>query len=428
MSLRVSKSPASAILSSTSAASDAKPPIGPTGVEEAEFANEMNYQQKGAPAVREDDCDDIEEDSEIAAERITPVAQPVVAQPTQTATVIVNKVESVALELLIENLTAAKPTIESESQIFQDTNADMASQKDTPNLEELNLDDDGKMEMAKVVDLVLDEKGIDVAREIAVKKESDVNQEVVKEDMLPKELQVQIKNKDEILIKENFIVKDTKTTNDDDLSNDDGNSFIENNVRSYVASDDAALKAAQEVARPKRVSVDMQPLVDRVSQIDIAKLDVVPDKAVQTKAPVVFDPKQADDLAWKWLNDVGREVRVSIGKDDHVATIRLRPPELGEMQVNIKTSDGQVHLQMTVDSDAAKKTVERHLHELDKMMRQDYLSLGSTQVDVGQKSFNRDNWEEMQEGVLGWEIPKISQQEVQVVPKVVADGRVDIRI
>jgi len=83
------------------------------------------------------------------------------------------------------------------------------------------------------------------------------------------------------------------------------------------------------------------------------------------------------------MNDLVQKARVNLQSDGaSTASIRLNPRTLGQMTLNLQVQQNQVHAQVIVESEAARKLVQNELEHLRQELRAQGVNVESVAIRV----------------------------------------------
>ena len=92
----------------------------------------------------------------------------------------------------------------------------------------------------------------------------------------------------------------------------------------------------------------------------------------------------------RWADGLGERVAWMLDTRNHVAELRLTPPELGRLDVRIAVSGSEASIQFSAPSAAVREAVDAALPRLREMLEADGLSLAHADVsDHGQDTAGR---------------------------------------
>jgi flagellar hook-length control protein FliK len=74
--------------------------------------------------------------------------------------------------------------------------------------------------------------------------------------------------------------------------------------------------------------------------------------------------------------------RVTRSGDTSRAVVRMKPPELGEVRIELTVREGVVHTKLEVADPTVRALMDSHLAELRSSLADDGLEIGSFQVSV----------------------------------------------
>ena len=82
------------------------------------------------------------------------------------------------------------------------------------------------------------------------------------------------------------------------------------------------------------------------------------------------------------IERIVRMARVARSGDTSHALIRLKPPEMGEVRIELAVREGVVHSKLEVVDVAARNLLEGHLNDLRGALADEGLEVGSFEVNV----------------------------------------------
>jgi flagellar hook-length control protein FliK len=160
-------------------------------------------------------------------------------------------------------------------------------------------------------------------------------------------------------------------------------------VQAQINSSGLAGKSTSELKDTKSDSV--APVGASTDSTATATAVAVPAAAVGT-AHAVHDAQPAPDAATKadpaLMNRIAEQSRWLIRSGHSEVTFKLQPEHLGDMKLKVVHKDGELSIQMTVDSAATKHLVEANFNDLRQRLQQESLTQGNLllNVDVQQGS------------------------------------------
>ncbi len=84
------------------------------------------------------------------------------------------------------------------------------------------------------------------------------------------------------------------------------------------------------------------------------------------------------------LNYLQERVSSMLSINNKEAEIRLDPPEMGSMQIRIRSDAEQAHINFVVQNQQAKEALEQSMPRLREMLAQQGLELGESTISYGQ--------------------------------------------
>ncbi|MBM7581382.1 hypothetical protein JOD02_000205 [Caldicoprobacter guelmensis] len=96
----------------------------------------------------------------------------------------------------------------------------------------------------------------------------------------------------------------------------------------------------------------------------------------------VFDEKLIN--LHRALEEIADRVRVLLSERRSEVEVRLKPPELGKMVVNVAMTNGTLAVRITVESHAVKDFIQAHVQELKMLLAQEGYALVDIDVNMDQ--------------------------------------------
>ena len=145
----------------------------------------------------------------------------------------------------------------------------------------------------------------------------------------------------------------------------------------------------------KNITHDTQhdiPLSNDVSPVGIYQSADMPDMLLSDIARVVSHGERVvEDTHGEILNTIVRQAGFMLKNGQSVASIRLDPPSLGKLKLEIVTEHSRIAGKITVETKEAKDIIENRLSELRESLAQNGLKVESFDVQVGHNG-GTDNW------------------------------------
>jgi flagellar hook-length control protein FliK len=125
------------------------------------------------------------------------------------------------------------------------------------------------------------------------------------------------------------------------------------------------------------------------------------------------------------VDRVVQEARWLLRNNHQEVTMRMEPEHLGNLKLHVTQKDGAMHVEMTVDTAAAKHLLDANMSQLRERFQQENLAQGQTlHVDVrhgGNSEFARQSGRQGSEaaGVAGIGHAVSSEETAAVAPRAV---------
>ena len=78
--------------------------------------------------------------------------------------------------------------------------------------------------------------------------------------------------------------------------------------------------------------------------------------------------------------DIGEHFRVG----EQQAVLRLEPPELGKVKIDLRIEGGQLHVRIAAEGQESQALIEHHLPELHQALRAGQIDVGAVRVSQGE--------------------------------------------
>jgi flagellar hook-length control protein FliK len=82
------------------------------------------------------------------------------------------------------------------------------------------------------------------------------------------------------------------------------------------------------------------------------------------------------------IERIAGEISTHIGKNSHEALIRLEPPELGRLKIDLILEGDKVQARIVAEVAETKALIQTHLPELRQALQAHRLELGEVRMDV----------------------------------------------
>ncbi|MBU0673558.1 MAG: flagellar hook-length control protein FliK [Proteobacteria bacterium] len=103
-------------------------------------------------------------------------------------------------------------------------------------------------------------------------------------------------------------------------------------------------------------------------------------------------PRTLTDLQQQAINQVGRGVIHALERKDHHLVIRLNPPELGEVKIDLLVKDDHVAVSFSMENHRVKEALEAGMGQFRENLAQKGFSLGECMVSFGNHDQQGESW------------------------------------
>ncbi|MFC1692522.1 flagellar hook-length control protein FliK [Candidatus Latescibacterota bacterium] len=103
------------------------------------------------------------------------------------------------------------------------------------------------------------------------------------------------------------------------------------------------------------------------------------------------------------IDRIVRHAAIMLGRGQSSAVIKLEPPSLGRLKLEIVTEQSKVTGKIVVETHEVKEIIEHNIHELRENLAKNGLKVESFDVQVGHNG-GTDNWSRREE-IKWWELP-----------------------
>ncbi|NUZ09562.1 flagellar hook-length control protein FliK [Pseudoalteromonas sp. McH1-7] len=196
----------------------------------------------------------------------------------------------------------------------------------------------------------------------------------------------------------------------------------------FVATTQAALKQeTSPVQTPQQDNSSLNQTLKEVQQVQQTQSSN--QSTAQTKPATDANLQQAINIA---RQDAAKELHQRVGMmlnlNNKEAEIRLDPPELGAMQIRIKSDAEQAQVNIVVQNQQAKELLEQSMPRLREMLAEQGIELGDSQIShqqQGQSDGDAEGNSGSAGGQAGHGSSDDTAQNVQASPQRNTDSAID---
>jgi hypothetical protein len=163
----------------------------------------------------------------------------------------------------------------------------------------------------------------------------------------------------------------------------------------------AAVQAVSSEEKPETASLKKGASAARAEKVDFSPVSTPAHKVESAASPAPAESAQAPNTVS--VPEVVKRVETLVQNGGGEMTLALDPPDLGKIEVKVKTQGNRVEIEMRSESVQAKSALDSHLGELKSAMQSQDLHLAKLDVQVQRDpaSFGGHSFAGMSDGKAG---------------------------